>query len=65
MTRRFAPVPGAAGHADRPVLPNEIGVLDDGTAVARYDDMALLKYGSLDDLLACFGLRGDDLHEWP
>ena len=65
MTRHFAPSPGAGGDQPRLILPNEIDVLEDGTALAHYGGTPLLRYDSLAELLDGFGLSVGDLNERP
>ena len=56
------------GHAPRistdgRVVPTDIAVREDGSAVASFDGEPLLRYDSLDELLTRYGLSSEDLRE--
>ena len=56
------------GHSPRistdgRVVPTDIAVREDGSAVAGFDGEPLFRYDSLDELLTRYGLSSEDLRE--
>ena len=61
--RKFRLGERSRGNGDARILPTDIAVSEDGSAVAGFDGEPLLRYDSLDELLTRYGLSSGDLRE--
>lgn len=53
----------AGDRDDGRIVPTDIAVREDGSAVAGFDGEPLFRYDSLDELLTRYGLSSEDLRE--
>ena len=59
--RRLHPKPDNSGRAE--LMPEQVVVEDDGSVIAYFGSEPSLRYESLSDLLARYGITTEDLSE--